>query len=95
MTIFALSSGPGLSGVAVIRISGEETSSILKLLTKKDLPSPRVATLSKIINSNNTELIDEALVLWFPGPNSYTGEDMAEFHVHGSMAVIKAIHKAL
>ena len=55
MTIFALSSGPGLSGVAVIRISGEETSSILKLLTKKDLPSPRVATLSKIINSNNSE----------------------------------------
>ena len=95
MTIFALSSGPGLSGVAVIRISGEETSSILKLLTKKDLPSPRVATLSKIIDSNNSELIDEALVLWFPGPNSYTGEDMAEFHVHGSMAVIKAIHKAL
>ena len=95
MTIFALSSGPGLSGVAVIRISGEETPSILKLLTKKDLPSPRVATLSKIIDSNNSELIDEALVLWFPGPNSYTGEDMAEFHVHGSMAVIKAIHKAL
>ena len=95
MTIFALSSGPGLSGVAVIRISGEETSSILKLLTKKDLPSPRVATLSKIIDSNNSEFIDEALVLWFPGPNSYTGEDMAEFHVHGSTAVIKAIHKAL
>ena len=85
----------GLSGVAVIRISGEETPSIIKLLTKKDLPSPRVATLSKIINSNNSELIDEALVLWFPEPNSYTGEDMAEFHVHGSMAVIKAIHKAL
>ncbi len=95
MTIYALSSGPGLSGVAVIRISGKETSSILKLLTKKELPNPRVATLSKIINSNNLELIDEALVLWFPGPNSYTGEDMAEFHVHGSMAVIKAIHKAL
>ena len=95
MTIYALSSGPGLSGVAVIRISGEETQSILRLLTKKDLPRPRVATLSKIIDSNNSELIDEALVLWFPGPNSYTGEDMAEFHVHGSMAVIKAIHKAL
>ena len=95
MTIYALSSGPGLSGVAVIRLSGKETPSILKLLTKKKLPSPRVATLSKIINLNNTELIDEALVLWFPAPNSYTGEDMAEFHVHGSMAVIKAIHKAL
>ncbi len=95
MTIYALSSGPGLSGVAVIRVSGKETPSILKLLTKKELPSPRVATLRKIINSNNSELIDEALVLWFPGPNSYTGEDMAELHVHGSMAVIKAIHKAL
>ncbi len=79
MTIYALSSGPGLSGVAVIRISGEETPSILKLLTKKDLPSPRVATLSKIIDSNNSELIDEALVLWFPGPNSYTEKTWLNF----------------
>ena len=95
MTIYALSSGPGISGVAVIRISGKETSAILKLITKKNLPKPRVASINKIINVKSSELIDEAIVLWFPGPNSYTGEDMAEFHVHGSMAVIKAIHQAL
>ena len=95
MTIYALSSGPGISGVAVIRISGKETSAILKLITKKNLPKPRVASINKIINIKSSELIDEAIVLWFPGPNSYTGEDMAEFHVHGSMAVIKAMHQAL
>ena len=95
MTIYALSSGPGISGVAVIRISGKETSRILKLLTKKDLPKPRVATIKKIIDPNNLELIDEGIILWFPGPKSYTGEDMAELHVHGSKAVIYAIHKAL
>jgi tRNA modification GTPase len=95
MTIYALSSGPGISGVAVIRISGKETSTILKLVTKKDLPKPRVATIKKIIDPNNLELIDEGIVLWFPGPESYTGEDMAELHIHGSTAVINAIHKTL
>ena len=95
MTIYALSSGPGISGVAVIRISGKETSRILKLVTKKNLPKPRVATIKKIIDPNNLELIDEGIVLWFPGPESYTGEDMAELHIHGSKAVIDAIHKAL
>ena len=95
MTIYALSSGSGISGVAVIRISGKETSKILKLVTKKDLPKPRVATVKKIIDPNNFELIDEGIVLWFPGPESYTGEDMAELHIHGSKAVIDAIHKAL
>jgi len=95
MTIYALSSGPGISGVAVIRISGKETSKILKLVTKKNLPKARVATIKKIIDPNNSELIDEGIVLWFPGPESYTGEDMAELHIHGSKAVIDAIHKAL
>ena len=91
MTIYALSSSPGLSGVAVIRISGSEVEKIILSLTKKTMPSPRVATLRKIINSNSNELIDEGIVIWFPGPNSYTGEDMAEFHVHGSKAVIQAV----
>ena len=95
MTIYALSSGPGISGVAVIRISGKETSEILKLLTKKNLPKPREATIKKIIDPNSSELIDEGIILWFPGPESYTGEDMAELHTHGSKAVIDAIHKAL
>ena len=95
MTIYALSSGPGISGVAVIRISGKETSRILKIVTKKDLPKPRVATIRKIIDINSLELIDEGIVLWFPGPESYTGEDMAELHVHGSKAVVDAIHNVL
>ena len=70
MTIYALSSGPGVSGIAVIRISGSETSNVIKLLTDKKLPEPRVATLRKINKINTSELIDEGIVLWFPGPES-------------------------
>ena len=91
MTIYALSSGPGVSGIAVIRISGADTSKIIELITGKRPPEPRVATLRKINKIKTNELIDEGLVLWFPGPQSYTGEDMAEFQVHGSRAVIEAI----
>ena len=92
MTIYALSTGPGVSGVAIIRISGPDTLKVIKLLTNKDVPRPREATLRKINNINTSELIDEGIVLWFPGPESYTGEDMAEIQVHGSKAVIDAIH---
>ena len=92
MTIYALSSGPGTSGIAVIRISGEETSKVIKILTGKNLPPPRLATLRKINKIGTSELIDEGLILWFPGPESYTGEDMAEIQVHGSKAVVDALH---
>ena len=92
MTIYALSTGPGKSGIGVIRVSGAETSNVIKNLTGKSLPKPRVATLTKIKKINSSEVIDEGLILWFPGPESYTGEDMAEIHVHGSKAVIEAIH---
>ena len=95
MTIFALSSGPGISGVAVIRISGKETANVINLLTGKQVPVPRVATLRKINKINTSELIDEGLILWFPGPESYTGEDMAEIQVHGSKAVVDALHSSL
>ena len=95
MTIFALSSAPGQSGVAVIRISGPETGNIIKLITKSDLPAPRKAKLLKINNINTSSLIDEGIVLWFPAPNSYTGEDMAELHVHGSRGVITEIQNNL
>ena len=91
MTIYALSSGPGLSGIAVIRISGKITKQVINLLTSVDLPKPRVATIRKFNKINNSELIDEGILLWFPGPQSYTGEDMAEIHVHGSIAVVRAI----
>ena len=95
MTIFALSSAPGQSGVAVFRISGPETGNIIKLITNSDLPSPRKAKLLKINNINNSSLIDEGIILWFPAPNSYTGEDMAELHVHGSRGVITEIQNNL
>jgi len=95
MTIYALSSGPGVSGIAVIRISGQETSKAIELLTGKSVPKPRVATLRNINKIHTSELIDEGIILWFPGPESYTGEDMAEIQVHGSKAVIDALHASI
>ena len=91
MTIYALSSGSGVSGIAVIRISGKNTSSLLKLLIKDGIPKPRVATLTKLKNIKTSELIDQGIILWFPGPESYTGEDMAEIHVHGGKAVVQSM----
>ena len=95
MTIYALSTGPGISGIAIIRISGSETEKIIKLLTGKNIPKARVATLRKINNTNTSELIDEGIIIWFPGPESYTGEDMAEIHVHGGKAVVLAIQNEI
>jgi len=95
MTIYALSSGPGVSGVAIVRVSGKETASVVQSLTGKSLPPPRMASLRKINKINTSELIDECIILWFPGPESYTGEDMAEFHIHGSKAVIDALHGSI
>ena len=95
MTIYALSTGPGVSGIAVVRVSGKEAAEVVKQLTGDDLPVPRVAVLKKLKNSNTNEMIDEGIVLWFPGPNSYTGEDLAEFHVHGSRAVVSALHSSI
>ena len=95
MTIYALSSGPGLSGIAVIRISGPNTKKVLKNLTFLPIPNPKVASLRKFKNPETNDLIDEGILLWFPRPESYTGEDMAELHVHGSKAVIEAIYLCL
>ncbi len=95
MTIYALSTGPGVSGIAVVRVSGKEATEVVKRLTGDDLPVPRVATLKKINYINTNNLIDEGVVIWFPGPNSYTGEDLAEFHVHGSRAVVSALHSSI
>ena len=95
MTIYALSTGPGISGVAIIRISGPEASNVIKSITGKEIPKPRVATLRKINNINTSELIDEGIILWFPGPESYTGEDMAEIHIHGGKAVILAVQNQI
>ncbi len=95
MTIYALSTGPGISGIAVIRVSGKNTAEVVKKITGDELPNPREATRRKFNYINTNELIDEGVLLWFPGPNSYTGEDLAEFHVHGSRAVINALHSTI
>jgi tRNA modification GTPase len=81
--------------VAIIRISGREASNVIKALTSKEIPKPRLATLRKINNINTSELIDEGIVIWFPGPESYTGEDMAEIHIHGGKAGILAVQNEI
>ena len=91
MTIYALSTGPGVSGIAIIRVSGKDTSTVIKSLTGGQLPKARIATLRKIYKIKTSELLDEGIILWFPGPESYTGEDMAEIHIHGGKAVILAV----
>lgn len=93
-TIFALSSGRGPAAIAVIRISGPRTSAALTALGVK-APAPRKAGLARIRDPRSGEIIDEALVLWFPGPHSETGEDVAELQAHGGRAVIAAILDAL
>ena len=95
MTIYALSSGSGISGIAVIRVSGKKTAEVIKQITGEDLPIPRMATLKKFNKNGSKELIDEGVIIWFPAPNSYTGEDLAEFHVHGSRAVINAMQSSI
>ena len=95
MTIYALSTGPGVSGLAVIRVSGKDTRVVINKITGKSLPKPRMAVLRKFNKINDNQLIDEGILLWFPGPESYTGEDMAEIQVHGSKAVVGALHSSL
>ena len=86
-TIYALATPPGRSGVAVVRISGPDARAALEALTARTLPKPRVATLRRLIGRDDVP-IDDALALWFPAPHSFTGEDVAELHLHGGPAVI-------
>src|SRR5690606_6948505 len=90
-TIFALSSGALPSGVAVVRVSGSRAREVLQGLTgSMDLPPPRKAVLRTIRDFETGNPLDRALVLWFPGPSSFTGEDCIELHLHGSRAVVAA-----
>jgi tRNA modification GTPase len=92
-TIYALSSGTLPSGVAVVRISGPQTKMIIEELTGR-LPTPRIASLRSIRSRNDLE-IDSGLVLWFPGPRSFTGEDSGEFHLHGGRAVVDRLFEEM
>jgi tRNA modification GTPase len=89
-TIFALSSGRPPAAIAVVRISGPRARDGLQALAPK-LPEPRRAALRRLRNPTTGAVLDEALVLWFPGPNTETGEDMVELHLHGGRAVVAAV----
>jgi len=93
-TIFALSSGRGPAAIAVIRISGPRAGAALTALGVK-IPQPRKAAFARIRDPASGEIIDEALALWFPAPNSETGEDVAELQPHGGRAVIAGVLAAL
>ncbi|MDE2629674.1 MAG: tRNA uridine-5-carboxymethylaminomethyl(34) synthesis GTPase MnmE, partial [Alphaproteobacteria bacterium] len=88
-TIFALASAAGRAGVAVFKVSGPKASDCVKLLTKREIPPPQRAVLRQFRGTGG--LIDEGLVLWFQGPASLTGEDVAEFQVHGGRAIAEAL----
>lgn len=90
-TIYALASGTGRSGVAVIRISGPRSGEALKTLSDKALPKPRTAKLWRLKDPQSGETLDDALILWFPGPASFTGDDVVELHIHGGLAVIEGV----
>jgi tRNA modification GTPase len=92
-TIFALSSGRPPSAIALVRVSGPQAEKVVIALAGK-LPSPRMATRA-LLRDVGQRPIDDAVVLWFPGPASATGEDVAEFHVHGGRAVLAALFAAL
>jgi len=95
-TIYALSSGAGPAGIAVIRVSGAQAGAALLRLAGRDaLPGPRRAERVALQDPCGAGPIDDGLALWFPAPHSYTGEDVAEFHVHGGPAVIAALLAAL
>ena len=91
-TIFALASAPGRAGVGVVRLSGPSAGRVAESLAGP-LPPPRRAVLRRL--AHNGAEIDHALVLWFPAPGSFTGEDVAEFHIHGGRAVREALFAAL
>ena len=92
-TIFALAAGGSRAALSVLRLSGPACASTLKTLAGS-LPSPRRASLRKL-RDQRSDILDEALVLWFPGPGSYTGEDAAELHLHGGRAVLDSVTAAL
>ena len=94
-TIFALSTAPVRAALAVIRLSGADCFAALKKLGIGDLPPPRYMGLRRLHDPKDKSMLDEALVVCFPAPASFTGEDMAELHVHGGMAVLHSILQAL
>ena len=94
-TIFALATASGRAAVAVVRLSGPGSAAALVGLTGRPCPAPRMAGLRALRDPDDGETLDRALVLWFPGPHSYTGEDSVELQLHGGPAVVDAVTAAL
>ncbi|MGB1540114.1 MAG: tRNA uridine-5-carboxymethylaminomethyl(34) synthesis GTPase MnmE, partial [Rickettsiales bacterium] len=94
-TIFAPATPPGRSGVAVFRISGDKAKAALEALTGKPCPAPRQAALRHLYVPETKEVIDHALAIYFAAPNSFTGEDVVELHIHGSRAVLTQLSEVL
>lgn len=93
--IFALASGAGRAGVAVMRLSGPGVAAVFDALTDRPPPPPRMAALRRLVNPDDGSALDQALTLWFPAPASFTGEDVVELHLHGGIAVIDGVADAL
>jgi tRNA modification GTPase len=94
-TIFALASGSGRAAVSLVRVSGPGAGPVLQALGGRALPPPRAAVLRALHDPATGELLDRALCLWFPGPASFTGEDVVELHLHGGRAVLQGVVSAL
>ncbi len=94
-TIFALASGIGKSGVAVFRISGPQACDALTTLTREPLPAPRRASRMRLMEIKSDNVLDDCIVIYFSAPNSFTGEDVVELHVHGGRSVISDVIDAL
>ena len=93
-TIYSLSSGAGLAGVAVIRVSGPQANDCIAAMCEKPV-KPRQASFRQICHPVSGQVLDQCVVLWFPGPGTFTGEDVAEFQIHGGRATIAAVLGAL
>ncbi len=92
-TIYAFASGAGRAAIGVFRLSGPKTAVTVEALAGA-LPVPRHAHLTNFADPLTKDVIDQGLILWFPSPASFTGEDAAEFHIHGGLAVIAAFAQA-
>ena len=90
-TVFALASGRGRAGIAVIRLSGPAAFEAVTKLTDQPLPKIRYAAVREVKSLDRSFLIDEAMVILFQGPHSFTGEDVAEIHLHGGPAIVEAL----
>jgi tRNA modification GTPase len=94
-TIFALATAPGRAGIAVVRVSGPKADAALSALTRRPLPPERKAILRSLFGKMGNDRIDEALIVRFAKPNSYTGENTVEFQIHGGQAVVASLLQAL